>query len=142
MKRISIYSIESDEHISPYGKKIKILELRKRSRDSFNKKNYGKFMFNIKELIKTNNLRKIREDKSISRRILAMGCGQDISQVRRYEIGESLPSFPVIRKLTEFLDVKIEEIYPELIEKIDDDTHRVKDILLRPLLEINLPKKS
>lgn len=84
---------------------------------------------NDKTLANQNNLRKTREEKRLSQRILAMACAQDISQIRKYEKGQHMPSYSVLRSLSRFLEVPIEELYPAVAD-IDKRLDRVKELIL------------
>lgn len=81
------------------------------------------------ELAKPNNLKQVREAKQISRQTLAMACAADVSQIRKYENGDRMPSYCVLRRLARFLEVSIEEIYPAVVE-IDRHLDQVKAMII------------
>ena len=81
------------------------------------------------DLIKENNLRVIRESKGFSRRVMAMACGSDISQIRKYERGERMPCYHVLRSFSRFLGASIEEIYPSFVE-LDKVQDKIKDLVI------------
>jgi transcriptional regulator with XRE-family HTH domain len=76
-----------------------------------------------------NNLKQLREAKGITRRTLAMACAADVSQILKYEKGERMPSYRVLRTLARFLGVSIEEIYPTVTE-IDKRLDQVKEMII------------
>lgn len=55
-------------------------------------------------------LRRLRERKGISRRVLSELCGLPTDAVRRYERGEACPTLPALLALAEYLGVSLDEL--------------------------------
>jgi len=55
-------------------------------------------------------LRKIRKDKHMSQTDLAGSVGVDPTFISKLELGQRLPSLPVLLKLSRALDIPIEEL--------------------------------
>ena len=77
------------------------------------------------ELAKSNNLRKIRENKRMTQSELGFACFQNASEISRYELGKSMPSYMVLLCLAQCLEVAMEEIYPGLKKIYETVTSRV-----------------
>jgi transcriptional regulator with XRE-family HTH domain len=56
-------------------------------------------------------LRELREQKRISRRVLAELCGLSKNMVSRYERGERIPNLDEAAKLADFFGVTIDYLY-------------------------------
>lgn len=87
-------------------------------------------MKDYNELARTNNLKKIREQKGMTQGALAMVCRQSGTEISRYERGICMPSYVVLLSIATFLDVSIEEIYPgfhEIYEKIERQVVATKE---------------
>lgn len=55
-------------------------------------------------------LRRLRERKGISRRVLSELCGLPTDAVRRYERGEASPTLSALLALAEYLGVSLDEL--------------------------------
>ena len=55
-------------------------------------------------------LRRLRERKGISRRVLSELCGLPTDAVWRYERGESYPTLPSLLALAEYFGVSLDEL--------------------------------
>ena len=55
-------------------------------------------------------LRRLRERKGISRRVLSELCGLPTDAVRRYERGEAYPTLPSLLALAEYFGVSLDEL--------------------------------
>lgn len=79
------------------------------------------------EFAKTNRLRQIRESKGVTQRSLALACSQTASKISCYERGLIMPRYDVIRAISRFLDVCVDEIYPEF-KSIDERVDHLKKL--------------
>lgn len=55
-------------------------------------------------------LRRLRERKGISRRVLSELCGLPTGAVRRYERGEASPTLPTLMALAAYFGVTLDEL--------------------------------
>ena len=55
-------------------------------------------------------LRRLRERKGISRRVLSELCGLPTGAVRRYERGEAFPTLPALVALAAYFGVTLDEL--------------------------------
>ena len=85
---------------------------------------------NYQEIAKTNNLKKLREERGISQQMLGTACFRSASKISLYESGKKMPRYDVLRAISNFLCVPIEEIYPQFKE-IDQVAERIRAILIQ-----------
>ena len=57
------------------------------------------------------NLRRLREHRRISRRVLSELCGLSKNRIARYERGEQIPTSDVLEMLADFFDVPMDELW-------------------------------
>lgn len=57
------------------------------------------------------NLRRLRERRRISRRVLSELCGLSKNRIARYERGEQIPTCDVLEQLADFFDVPMDELW-------------------------------
>ena len=57
------------------------------------------------------NLRKLRERRRISRRVLSELCGLSRNMISRYERGERVPPSDVLKLLADFFGVTMDELW-------------------------------
>ena len=76
-----------------------------------------------------NRIKQIREERGITQRELAWVCFQNEAEIRRYEKGKRFPNYPVLRRMARFMEVSIEEMYPQ-VKEIDEQVDRIKEILM------------
>lgn len=62
----------------------------------------------MSEAVFCERLRKLREEKRISRAALSELCGMEKGAVRRYERGERIPSLPALMVLADFFEVSLD----------------------------------
>lgn len=57
------------------------------------------------------NLRRLRERRRISRRVLSELCGLSKNRIARYERGEQIPTSDVLELLADFFDMPMDELW-------------------------------
>ncbi len=57
------------------------------------------------------NLRRLRERRRISRRVLSELCGLSKNSIARYERGERVPSLPDAAVLADFFQVTLDDLW-------------------------------
>lgn len=57
------------------------------------------------------NLRRLRERRRISRRVLSELCGLSRNMISRYERGERVPPSDVLKLLADFFGVTMDELW-------------------------------
>ena len=73
------------------------------------RKGYHNTDYGLKKKL-SENLRKLREEKDISRSELSQRLGIDNGAYERWERGESLPSIPLIVKLADYYRVRLDTL--------------------------------
>jgi len=59
------------------------------------------------------NLRRLRERRRISRRVLSELCGLSRNMISRYERGERVPPSDVLKLLADFFGVTMDELWDQ-----------------------------
>lgn len=57
------------------------------------------------------NLRRLRERRRISRRVLSELCGLSKNMISRYERGERVPTMPEAAALADFFGITLDELW-------------------------------
>lgn len=57
------------------------------------------------------NLRRLRERRRISRRVLSELCGLSKNRIARYERGEQVPTGEALKSLAAFFGVSMDELW-------------------------------
>ena len=57
------------------------------------------------------NLKRLRERKRLSRRVLSELCGLSKNRIARYERGEQVPTGDALKSLADFFDVTMDELW-------------------------------
>ncbi len=65
----------------------------------------------MKRMEFSRSLQRLREQKRISRRVLAELCGLSKSAIARYERGERTPSFEDAATIADFFDVSLDYLW-------------------------------
>jgi len=68
-----------------------------------------------------NNIRKIREEKGITREKLAFMAGASVTAIQNYEKGKQSPTIGVALRIAKVLGVSLDELFEEEEESKDDD---------------------
>lgn len=68
------------------------------------------------DLLKNNNLKRIREQHRVNRRTLAAVIQRGSAQIKKYERGDLVPQYFIMHAILRFFNLPIEEVYPNIAE--------------------------
>jgi len=68
-----------------------------------------------------NNIRKIREEKGITREKLAFMAGASVTAIQNYEKGKQSPTIGVAMRIAKVLGVSLDELFEEEESKDEKD---------------------